>query len=212
GGLEPGYARNGRVRADVDEYAVADQRPPAAVVQLHLERLRAHEPTRAHDELGAARLEAVQLPGDLVVDHVALAVADRRHVDLDTTRPRAELGAVAHQRRDLGAPDLVLAGQAIDVDTGATDPSALNDGGPSTRSRHVPGQEPAARSTAKDQDFKSIRLRHDFLLHCRATFRRPTARADCIPAPAASASEDRRDLVLTATVGPGGTGFSLSEP
>src|SRR5215510_10347174 len=70
--------------------------------------------------------------------------------------------AVAHQRRDLGAPDLVLAGQAIDVGTGATDPSALTDGGPSTRSRHLPGQEPAARSTAKDQDFKSIRLR-DFL-------------------------------------------------
>src|SRR5262249_51376043 len=81
GGLEPGYARNGRVRADVDEYAVADQHPPAAVVQLHLERLRAHEPTRAHDELGAARLEVVQLPGDLVVDHFALAVADRRHVE-----------------------------------------------------------------------------------------------------------------------------------
>src|SRR5262249_34000556 len=70
--------------------------------------------------------------------------------------------AVAHQRCDLGAPDLVLAGQAIDVGTGATDPSALNDGGPSTPSRHLPGQEPAASSTAKDQVFKSIRLR-DFL-------------------------------------------------
>jgi len=67
---------------------------------------------------------------------------------------------------------IVLAGQAIDIGTGATDPSPLDDGGPSTRSRHVPRQELTARATAKDRDFKSFRPRHVFLrriLSCSVT-------------------------------------------
>ncbi len=162
-GLEPRHARNGRVRADVDEHAVADQEPRAAVVQLDLERLRGHEPAGAHDQLGAARLVVVQMRGDLVVDHAALPAANRRHVDLDSPRLRAVLGAVANQRCDLGALDLVLAGQAVDVGTGATNPSSFHDGRPSPRSRHVPRQELATRATAKNQDFNSFRLRHGFL-------------------------------------------------
>ena len=85
------------MRADVDEHAVADQQPRAAVVQLDLERPRGHEPARAHDQLGAARLVVVQMRGDLAVDHVALQFTDRSHVDLNRPRPRAVLRTVAHQ-------------------------------------------------------------------------------------------------------------------
>jgi len=85
------------VRADVDEHAVADQQPRAAVVQLDLECPRGHEPARAHDQLGAARLVVVQMRGDLAVDHVALQLTDRSHVDLNRPRPRAVLRTVAHQ-------------------------------------------------------------------------------------------------------------------
>src|SRR5437867_10054876 len=59
--------------------------------------------------------------------------------------------------------DLVLAGHAIDVGTGATNPASLHDGRPPPRLRHVPGQELAACATAKNQDFKSLRLRHAYL-------------------------------------------------
>jgi len=52
--------------------------------------------------------------------------------------------------------DLILAGHAVDIGTGAADPSSLHDSGPSTRSRHVPRQELAACAAAKDQDFKSF--------------------------------------------------------
>ena len=137
--------------------------PTRSRVQLDLERLRGHEPAGAHDQLGAARLVVVQMRGDLVVDHAALPAANRRHVDLDSPRLRAVLGAVANQRCDLGALDLVLAGQAVDVGTGATNPSSFHDGRPSPRSRHVPRQELATRATAKNQDFNSFRLRHGFL-------------------------------------------------
>src|SRR5690349_23411153 len=150
GGLQPGDTGNGRVRADVDEHAVAVQHPRAAVVQLDLERLRGHEPTRAHDQLGAARLVVLQVRSDLTVDHGALPVTDRGHVDLDTPRLRTVLGAMAHERYDLGALDLVLAGHAVDVGARAPDPSSLHDGGPPPRLPHVPRQELAARATAKN--------------------------------------------------------------
>src|SRR5262249_14342956 len=165
GGLEPGHARNGRVRADVDEHPVADQHARVSVVQLDLERLRGHEPARAHDELGAARLIVLQVRVDLVVGHATLDIAHGPNVARNRPRLRADLGTMTHERRDLRTPDLVLAGHAIDVRTGATNPSSLHDGRPSPRSRHVPRQELAARATTKNQDFKSFRLRH--ASHCR---------------------------------------------
>jgi hypothetical protein len=70
--------------------------------------------------------------GDLRFDHVALAPANRRHVNLDRAGHRAELRGVARQMRDLGASNLVLAWHACDVWTGAADPPALHDGGPSS--------------------------------------------------------------------------------
>src|SRR5947199_7937607 len=80
--------------------------------------------------------------------------------------------------------DLVLAGHAIDVGTGATNPASLHDGRPPPRLRHVPGQELAACATAKNQDFKSLRLRPDYLrlmLLCLAILRRQTPRRKAPP-------------------------------
>ena len=140
GRLEAGDARNYRVRSDVDEHLVARQHAGPAVIQAHLECARGHEPPGSHDQVGAARLVVLQMVGNLGVDHVALALANRRHVDRDVTGHRTELRSVAHQMRDLRAPDLVLAGHAGDVGTGAADPPALHDGSPSARSRQMPGQ------------------------------------------------------------------------
>src|SRR5262249_50002078 len=62
----------------------------------------------------------------------ALTLADLCHVGRDRTADhRAELGGVTRQMRDPRAPNLVLAGEAGDIGTGAPDPAALDDGSPS---------------------------------------------------------------------------------
>src|SRR6476619_1997459 len=98
--------------------------------------------------------------GNLVVNHVALAPANRRHVDGDGTGHDAEFRGVTGQMRDFGAANLILTRHTGDVRAGSADPSPLHHGSPSARSRHMPSDELATRATAKDQDFKSFRLRH----------------------------------------------------
>src|SRR5262245_36599099 len=98
--------------------------------------------------------------GNLVVNHVALALANRRHVDGDGTGHDAEFRGVTGQMRDFGAANHILTRHTGDVRAGSADPPPLHDGSPSARSRHMPGDELATSATAKDQDFKSFRLRH----------------------------------------------------
>src|SRR5215813_6534738 len=101
--------------------------------------------------------------GDLLVHHLALPVTDRCHVDLDTTRPRAVLGAMTHERCDFRALNLVLAGQAIDVGARPTNPSSLHHRRASSRSRHVPREELPACTTAENENFDIFRLHVDLL-------------------------------------------------
>ena len=161
GRLEARNVRDCRVRSEVEENLVARQHPRAAVVQVHLERFRRHKTPGPHDQFGAACLVVPQMQGDLAVDHVALALANLRHVGRHGTGTSCRTCGVMRQMRDPGAPNLILAGQAGDVGTGAPDPPALDDGGPSPRSRHMPSQQLAAKSAAKDQNFKPFRLRHE---------------------------------------------------
>src|SRR5277367_7130643 len=65
--------------------------------------------------------------------------------------------------RDPGAPNLILAGKAGDVGTGAADPPALQDGGTSPRLRHMPSEQLPAKPAAKDQNFNRFCLRHEHL-------------------------------------------------
>src|SRR5262249_10767184 len=94
--------------------------------------------------------------GNLGIDHLALALAHRGRVDGDGTRHGAELWSMAHQIRDLPAPNLILTGQAVDVGTGAPDIPALHDGSPSRGSRHLSSQELATLAAAEDQDFQTV--------------------------------------------------------
>src|SRR5215472_12108739 len=97
-----------------------------------------------------------------ILDHIALTLADPCHVGRDRTADhRAELGGMTGQMRDPRAPNLVLAGEACDIATGAPDPLPLDDGRPSPRSRHMPSHILGALATAKDQDFDPFRLRHE---------------------------------------------------
>src|SRR5271155_1401732 len=74
---------------------------------------------------------------------------------------RTELECVTRQMRNPRAPNLILAGQAGDVGTGAADPPALHDRGTSPRLRHMPSEQLPAKSAAKDQNFNRFWLRHE---------------------------------------------------
>src|SRR5271170_867665 len=65
--------------------------------------------------------------------------------------------------RDPGAPNLILAGKAGDVGTGAADPPSLHNSGASPRLRHMPSEQLPAKSAAKDQNFNRFCLRHEHL-------------------------------------------------
>ena len=149
------------MRSDIDEHAIAGQHARSAVIEMHLERFRCDKAAASHDQLGAGRLVIMQMRVDLALDHVALALDDRRHIGGDRAGHHAEPGTRARQMRDLGAPNFVLAGQTGDVWTGAADPATLDDGSSPPRLRHMPGQQLAALAAAKDQDVELFRLRHD---------------------------------------------------
>src|SRR6266508_3914444 len=117
-----------------------------------------------HDQLGATRLVAVEVHGDQAIDHVALALPHARHIDRGGIRHDPELCRVVYQVGDFRAPDLVLAGEAVDIRAGAADPAAFHHGRPAPGVRHVPGQILAALATAKDEDIKPFRLGHAYLL------------------------------------------------
>ena len=79
------------MRSEVEENLVARQRPRAAIIQPHLKGFRGHEAAGPHDQFGAACLVVPQMQGNLGVNHVALALANFRHVRRDRARHRAEL-------------------------------------------------------------------------------------------------------------------------
>jgi len=69
---------------------------------------------------------------------------------------------VAGEMRNACAPDLILAGQAGNGGTGATDPTALNDSNALPRSGQMPGEALATLSAAEDQEIVMFWLRHEF--------------------------------------------------
>ena len=152
------------VGAHVEDHAVACQQTSPAVVQTHFEGLRRDETPDAHDQFGAAVPVLFQVHGDQAIDHVAFALPHPPHVDRRRACYDPELRRVVDQVRDLGAPDFVLAGQAVDVRARAADPFPFHDGRTVPCLGQVPGQELAARAAAQDQDFIALWLRHACLL------------------------------------------------
>jgi hypothetical protein len=125
----------------------------AAVIEANLERLGLDESARSHDQLRAAVLVGLSCESDHAIDHVALALAHRLHARGEGARKGAIQLAVAQEVRHLGAPDLVLARQTVDVRAGAADPAALDYRDPVSGARHVPRQESAAIAAAQYQIF-----------------------------------------------------------
>ena len=91
GGLEARNVGNGGVRSHIQEHLRADQRARSAVIEAHFDCLRRDETPVAHDQFGAACLVVAQMRVNERLHHVALALTNLRHVDLDRARHRPEL-------------------------------------------------------------------------------------------------------------------------
>jgi hypothetical protein len=102
---------------------------------------------------------------NLAFHHLAFASTNYGHIDSDRTGHCAILHAVPRDVRCSRARDLVLAGHAGDVWTGAANPASLHNGSPSSRLCHVPSDKLAARPAAKDENLKLLRLRHVLFPH-----------------------------------------------
>jgi hypothetical protein len=163
GCFEAGNIGDRRARPDIDEDLVADEHAGAAVVQAHFDGLRRHETPGAHDQFRAARLVVLYVLGNLGFNHVALALANHRHVDRGGPGLDAVRSGMPHEIGDPRARNLVLARHTGDIGTGTSDPPALRDGSSSSGFCHVPRDELATGSTAKDQDFIPFWLSHGLL-------------------------------------------------
>ncbi len=175
GGRQAGDVEDRGVCPQVDEHAIGRQHAGAAA-RGHLEGPGRDEPSRAHDQLGTARPVAIQVLGDLRLDHVALALPHARHVDRRGAGHRPELCRAADQRGHLGAPDLVLAREAVDVGARAADVAALHHGRAPTGLGQVPGQVLARRAAAEDEDVEPFG-RHAGLLVIPMASSPPAGRA-----------------------------------
>jgi hypothetical protein len=98
GRLETGNVRNCRTRSDVEEHPITGEDARAAVVEPHLQRLRRHEAPAPHDQFGPGRFIRLQMKVDFALDHVALSLANSRHVGRDRAGHHAKLGAPCRAR------------------------------------------------------------------------------------------------------------------
>ena len=120
--LRLGQSRNWlkrSTRASVDDDILAAKRALPAADQLRFHGLGGNKTPGAHHQLSAALLVLVEMDINEVLNHLALALAHRCHIDMNILFADAELVAAIKERRNLGAVDDVLTGQARDVRTRA---------------------------------------------------------------------------------------------
>src|SRR6516162_3845661 len=130
-GIRFGKARNILNRsacACADDDFVSPKDTRSAIVKCNLKGFGSYEACGSHDQLRSARFEVGKMHVHQTVDHLALAIAYRRHVDLETVFGDSELVAPPKVRGNLGAVDDIFAGKASDVGTGAADILSLDDG------------------------------------------------------------------------------------
>src|SRR5580704_2659016 len=114
-------------RTKVENDAVSLDGSRAAIAQLDLHCAGSDESRNAIDQFRAAGFGAVLVCRAQLPDHRALAALDGRHVNAHRFSLESEFYATPGQGDYLRGPDQVLAGQAGDVGTGATEQPALND-------------------------------------------------------------------------------------
>src|SRR5262249_3094732 len=121
------------------------------------------------DELSATRdqfhscfLEQIEVGLPLLLDHLLLATIDAGHVDLARPDQCAEIRSVLDERRDLGAVNDVLAGQASHVRTCTADRRSFDDHGSLAERAQCPGDVLACFAAA-DHEILVIFCAHGVL-------------------------------------------------
>lgn len=89
------------MRSEVEEDLVARQHTRPSVVEFHLEGFGRQKASVAHDQFGTARPVNLQVLRNLPVDHLALALTNRCHVDGDRAGQRPVVSAAP---RHVGNP------------------------------------------------------------------------------------------------------------
>jgi hypothetical protein len=108
---------------------------------------------------------------DETLDHSALSISDRSHVDTEPIDTNSKFLAAPDVVRELRGMDDVLARQARDVWTGAADILPLYNRHTPSATTECPGKELSSGSAAKNEEIIILGLsmiRHDVLLSSAA--------------------------------------------
>src|SRR6266404_991884 len=112
-------------RTEVEKHAVSLDCSCAAIAQLDFHRATSDESRNAINQFRAAAFGVISVYLAQFSDHRAFSPLNSRHVDAQRISLEPELHAAPGQGDYLGGPDQVLAWQAGDVGTGATEQAAL---------------------------------------------------------------------------------------
>ena len=156
--------------AEVKDKLVGDQSPRSAIFQRNVDCLRCNDARVSHDEFSTARFVAIQVKCDQAVDHVVLALQHFRHIDRYRPGCDAERCSVPDNFCDARTPDLVLTGEAVDVGTGASDPSAFDHRSSVARLRHMPGKILSTFAASDDNHVVPFGFGHHYLLKSAPAF------------------------------------------
>ena len=137
-------------RPEVEKHAVSLDCSCTAVAKLDFHRATSDESRNAINQFRAAAFGVIGVYLAQFADHRAFAPLNSRHVDAHGISLEPELHAPPGQGDYLGGPDQVLAWQAGDIGTGATEQAAL-DNYRSTTAIAGPCGEFAGDSTADNQ-------------------------------------------------------------
>src|SRR5215831_3531992 len=81
-----------------------------------------------------------QVHSDQSLDHLSFAFANYCHVDRTRTSDASKFARVVDKIRNLGTPDFILAGKAVSVEAGPTNPASFDHRSLLSRLRQVPGE------------------------------------------------------------------------
>src|SRR5215472_2863103 len=117
----------GRPRTGADDHVGAAQHTPCPVGESDLHSSRSDEPTvSSQNQYRSGASVVFKVHVIETGHHLALALADARHVDCEPVVSDAKLFAPANVGRDLRTVDDVFARQASDVGTGSANIFAID--------------------------------------------------------------------------------------
>src|SRR5262245_34163178 len=108
-------------RPQVEKDAITAHRPPASVVQVHLNCPGSHKPRFPSNQISSRRLETIEVKLNLALDHLSFAAQDAFHIRRYGPCLDAVFRAVTGEPDSFRAANDILAGEAGNVRTRSAD-------------------------------------------------------------------------------------------